>query len=139
MTYRLLVTGSRQGHQYVFRFLDEIVDRVGAPSLLIVGGDEDKDNRGEIKRSQRGVDLWAKRWAEARGIPYEIEYALWWTHPRAAGPLRNGRMVAKVEPGDHCAAFPRRSRKGTRDCYEQAIDAGLRVHVCAMPDEELTR
>lgn len=52
------------------------------------------------------------------------EEADWQTHGKAAGPIRNGAMLAKHAP-DGVVAFP--GHNGTADCVRQAEAAGIKV------------
>lgn len=77
-----------------------------------------------IHGAQRGADFLAGRWAKAHGIavdPYKAE----WTHlGRAAGPIRNRRMLEEGRP-DLVVAFPGGS--GTANMVRQARGAGVKV------------
>lgn len=73
-----------------------------------------------------GVDTFAKEWAATK--PEIIRYvcgADWEKHGRAAGPIRNKRML---EWGpDLVIAFP--GGAGTANMVKQAKEAGFAVHV----------
>lgn len=71
-----------------------------------------------------GADTIAAEWAQARGVVQVPYPALWETEGRAAGPIRNGRML-KSEMPDCVVVFP--GGKGTRDLVRQARMMGLRV------------
>lgn len=117
----LAITGTRHGRPDVEAQLDLYARVFGAPTLVVVCGD-----RNGQRRSHRGVDLQAYNHTRLRGWPGLAVYADWDAHGRAAGPLRNGRAVARAGAGAHLLAFPdERARSGTRDCFAQGVAAGL--------------
>lgn len=71
-----------------------------------------------------GADTLARDWAVARGIPDEAYPADWERHGRAAGPIRNKRMLEDGAP-DGVVAFP--GGRGTQNMTKQAAAAGLLV------------
>ena len=82
------------------------------PTLVITGG-------------ARGADTYADRVAEMLGIPRMIFPANWnGDGPRAAGPIRNQRMIDEGRP-DLVIAFPGGS--GTADMLRRARKAGIKV------------
>ncbi len=134
-SYRILVTGSRNctEDQAVFvaaKIQDEVVrDRLknGARPVVVVHG----------KCPYGGVDLAAHKWAEiGDGMEPEPHPADWGAHGRAAGPIRNGEMVA-TRP-DVCLAFPAKGSRGTWDCVRQAADAGIPIQVWPLPVDDST-
>jgi hypothetical protein len=79
-----------------------------------------------------GADLLAEAWARRRGVPVEPVPADWEEAERrgnrkAAGPIRNTRMikVAKEAGATVVVAFP--GGKGTSDCVQKALGAGLKL------------
>ena len=71
-----------------------------------------------------GADRFAGGWARLRGIE-EIPFpADWAAHGRAAGPIRNKRMLDEGRP-DLVVAFP--GGRGTANMVQQAMDPGLPV------------
>lgn len=87
-------------------------DRIGGkPSCVIEGGAD-------------GYDTVARLWAQGYGIPVETYKADWYTHGRAAGPIRNGEMLRDGKP-DLGLAFP--GGRGTANMMAQARNAGLEV------------
>lgn len=72
----------------------------------------------------RGADHEAGSWARARDIPEIVFRADWDKHGKAAGPLRNQRMLDEGKP-DIVIAFP--GGPGTADMVRRARDAGLPV------------
>lgn len=73
----------------------------------------------------RGADQLAGQIASHWGMREERHCADWTTHGKAAGPIRNARMVALG--ADVCLAFPKGESRGTRGCMRLAEKAGIRV------------
>jgi hypothetical protein len=71
-----------------------------------------------------GADTLAGQWAELRRVPVEAFPADWEKHGRAAGPIRNARMLAEGKP-DLVVAFP--GGQGTANMCKQARAAGVKV------------
>jgi predicted Rossmann-fold nucleotide-binding protein len=112
-----------------------------ATMILIVCGGRDYNNLAAVEHAlyvvhakkgitllveggARGADQLARAWAIKNGVPHKTEEADWRTHGRAAGPIRNGLMLAKYKP-DGVVAFPGGS--GTADMMAQARAAGVKV------------
>lgn len=108
----VLVCGGRDYHKRhkVFEELDKA--HALLPITLIIHGDA------------KGADLLADAWALSRGIPRRAYPADWNKNGRAAGPIRNQRMLAEGRP-DRVIAFP--GGKGTADMVGRALKAGLPV------------
>lgn len=111
---RVLVAGGRDYANYarVAVELDELVNRIGKPVTVIHGG-------------ARGADTLAGRWAQEHGYACEVYRADWEAHGKAAGPLRNQRMIDEGKP-NFMVAFP--GGRGTADMVRRAVAAGLKVH-----------
>lgn len=77
-----------------------------------------------------GADTLADTWARSKAIPVSRYYALWKTEGKAAGPLRNQRMLAEGKP-DLVVAFP--GGRGTQNMCEQAESAGVEVIRLILP------
>lgn len=77
-----------------------------------------------ISGAARGADQIGEMWAGERRIPVERFPADWIAYGRAAGPVRNQRMLDEGEP-DLVVAFPGGS--GTADMVKRARVAGVRV------------
>jgi YspA, cpYpsA-related SLOG family len=71
-----------------------------------------------------GADTLTGRWAELRRIPVEAFPPDWEKRSRAAGPIRNARMLAEGKP-DLEVAFP--GGHGTANMVKQARAAGVEV------------
>lgn len=113
---RIIVTG---GRDYNDRCMVEAVMRVYDPVEVWHGG-------------ASGADQLAAQWAETWLERIEEFKADWKAHGRAAGPMRNQRMIdAAVQLRDKfgvrfiVAAFP--GGRGTADCVKRARAAGLNV------------
>lgn len=76
-----------------------------------------------IHGNARGADRLAGKWAEDRGINVLSCPADWERHGRAAGCIRNRRMLR--EGPDLVVGFP--GGKGTRNMIEIATRAGIDV------------
>jgi hypothetical protein len=77
-----------------------------------------------IHGAASGADSFAQCWADSRKIvalPFKAE---WETKGKAAGPLRNQRMLDEGKP-DLVVAFP--GGRGTADMVRRARAAGIRV------------
>lgn len=72
----------------------------------------------------RGVDFLASRWAIANEIKTCIYPAQWSKLGKAAGPVRNQRMLDEEKP-DMVLAFP--GGIGTADMVDRAKKAGITV------------
>lgn len=76
-----------------------------------------------------GVDSYVKNTCVQYGIPHQVLVADW-SKGKKAGPLRNGEVIK----GAHLlialkADFGEGESKGTTDCIQQAMDAGIPVIV----------
>lgn len=77
-----------------------------------------------IHGGARGADSLAGEWAALVGIATDVFVADWKTHGRAAGPVRNQRMLEEGKP-DLVIAFP--GGRGTADMVRRAKSAGVKV------------
>ena len=78
---------------------------------------------GLITGGCSGADAFAEEWARNGNIPVEVYKADWYTYERAAGPIRNQRML-EAKP-DLVLAFP--GGRGTADMLRRAREAGVPV------------
>lgn len=101
---------SNRQRRHVYRTLDAFVVDNG-PITIIQGG-------------APGADTCAKHWATRNLVPVETVKADWKAHGRAAGPIRNQRMIDEFRP-DIVMAFP--GGRGTTDMVERAKAAGIKV------------
>ena len=74
----------------------------------------------------RGADALAQEWAENSGFDFILHPADWDKHGRAAGPIRNRQMA---QDGNMLIAFWDGKSRGTKNMIEEALKAGLEVHV----------
>lgn len=73
-----------------------------------------------------GADTLARLWAESRNVPHLPFPADWREHGRAAGPMRNQRMLDEGRP-EIVIGF--KGNRGTRDMLWRAQNAGLPVYL----------
>jgi hypothetical protein len=77
--------------------------------------------------TQKGADALADNWATANHIPVARFRPEWKKYGgRAAGPIRNARMLAEGKP-DLVIAFP--GGKGTKNMMDQTFQAGVKLLV----------
>lgn len=120
---RLLVCGSRTftDDRFLFRVLDGFLKeaRDTRDDIVIIAG------------GARGADHFAERWANFDQVPCEQYPADWDAHGKAAGPIRNQRMLDEGKP-DVVIAFvdkPLAESKGTADMVRRARAAGVPTYV----------
>lgn len=75
-----------------------------------------------------GADTLARWWARKRDVTNYTFSADWLKHGKAAGPLRNRRMLEEGKP-DMVIAFP--GGRGTANMVDQAMRAGVVVEHAA--------
>lgn len=116
---RVLVCGGRDfvNVPYLWRVLDEL-HKENVISLIIEGASDD------VTGPYKGADYWANEWAKSRGIGRQRVRAKWKEEGRAAGPIRNKRMLVDWTP-ELVIAFP--GGAGTDNMRRQAEKAGVRV------------
>ena len=83
-----------------------------------------------IHGGAKGADALAAEWADLFAVQAECFPADWDQHGRAAGPLRNARMIAEGRP-DLVLAFP--GGRGTADMVRKAKAAGIEVREVPSP------
>jgi YspA, cpYpsA-related SLOG family len=79
---RWLIAGSRSwdAKRAMFATLDHMVESHGKPDEVIHGG-------------AKGADTFAGEWAKARNIPVTVYLADWSQYGKAAGIIRNNKML----------------------------------------------
>ena len=88
-----------------------------------------------IEGGATGADYLARMFGQSKGIPvesYPVTKAEWDTYGRAAGPMRNARMLKEGRP-DIVIAFP--GERGTRDMMKQARLARVLTYDMSKPIE----
>ncbi|MEQ8823814.1 MAG: DUF2493 domain-containing protein [Filomicrobium sp.] len=110
---RVAVCGGRDfnDREAIWRGLDSVNDSEGRITELAHGG-------------CRGVDQIAAAWGETEQIQVRLFAADWRKDGRAAGPIRNQRMLDSFRP-DVVIAFP--GGRGTADMMRRARAAGVRI------------
>lgn len=124
---RIIVCGGRgfDDREAMYRDLDAFRAEHGI-SFLIEGGQVSRDTATLRKW---GADFWAKCWRETRGVPGISVRPDWILHGRAAGPIRNQRMIDEQRP-DALLCAP--GGRGTADMRRRALKANLPVfEICA--------
>lgn len=104
---RVLVTGGRS-YSNRNRVAEEL--RKLEPTEVICGG-------------APGADFLAHSWALRADVKRTAVFANWRKHGKAAGPMRNQKMV-DMKP-DVVLAFP--GGRGTADCVRRARAAGIPI------------
>lgn len=115
MTYRVLVTGSRDwtDREVIHLALNFLFSKHGL-DIVLVHGD-----------CPTGADAIANEWATRRGLLVERHPADWPAHGSAAGPVRNKAMVQLG--ADICLAFIKDKSRGASHCLGLAEKAGMDV------------
>lgn len=113
MAERVLVCGGRDfnDRDFVWNSLCEL-DASHGPFQVVIHG------------CATGADQEAMGWAQCLGRKHTPFRADWRTHGKAAGPLRNQRMLDEGKPA-LVIAFP--GGRGTADMVRRAKSAGLPV------------
>ena len=90
--------------------MGDLVRLKGMPRLIIEGG-------------APGTDRMAGEWAERHALDLYVEKAHWETHGKAAGPIRNAKMLGH---NPHLVvAFP--GGRGAADMVRRSREAGVDV------------
>lgn len=110
MSVRVLFTGSRNWQS--ISPIKAVIDSLPPDAVVIHGA------------CRTGADAIVDRLAKARGLKVDPYPADWTTHGKAAGPIRNRRMVAESKPTE-AHAYPMFDSKGTWDCVNALKDAGV--------------
>lgn len=107
---RIVVTGGRGYQDY---------DRVRAALLALAEDPPEIAHGGAL-----GADSLADEVAGAYGWPVTVYRADWRLDGKAAGPIRNRRMLEEFKP-DIVLAFP--GGRGTASCVAIALELGITV------------
>ena len=118
--FRVLVCGARDWDDggMVRRELALLLGSHRAESVVVIEGEA------------RGADTWARQAAVSLGMQVLSFPADWERHHRAAGPIRNQKMLVEGRP-DAVWAFhdDLESSKGTKDMVARAAKVGVPVTV----------
>lgn len=114
---RILITGSRYwgDARTINGAILEHIEGLDPREVTVVHG------------SAPGADSLAAYAAECYVTNVEAYPADWRTHGKAAGPIRNQKMVDLG--ADVCLAFPEAGSRGTWDCVKRAKAAGIPVRI----------
>lgn len=116
MGLRVLVCGSRdwKNREAIERELDKLEEKI---EIVIHG-------------SCRGADLMAEVWAKKKELPYLGIPARWKTQHKAAGPIRNAKMLRDGKP-NLVLAFHEdiENSAGTANMVAKAKKAGIEVRI----------
>ena len=125
MATRVIVCGCRDFDNKAFCFsqLDEILSGYTDPE--IVSGHAD------------GADHFGEEYAKAHGLKLSIFPAEWSRYGRAAGPIRNRKMLEYAsEETPLIIAFWNGKSRGTKNMIMQANKAGAEVHIVNIQHHE---
>ncbi len=120
MTIRVLVCGGRDfnDRDYIWDTLCRLDSEHGPFGVIIHGCATGADSESEI-------------WADAMSLKACGFRAEWDKHGKAAGPIRNKRMLKEGRP-DLVVAFP--GGRGTANMVRQAKASGVRVIEIVRPE-----
>ena len=121
---RLLVTGSRYYKDYA-----RLSSELNALSDCLP---EDVSLR-VIHGGAHGADSLSQRWADEHHVPADVYMAEWDEHGKAAGPIRNQRMLDEGKP-DIVIGFPLPGSRGTK--HMMTIASQANVPVIAVPHDD---
>lgn len=115
---RLLVTGGRYFNDVprLWRYLDSLED----VQMVVEGASDD------VTGPHVGTDYWANQWARARGIYHERYHAEWEMLGKAAGPIRNKKMIIN-SAANLVVAAP--GNAGTKGMIAIAKERGVEVRM----------
>jgi len=109
---KIVVTGGRNydHRDNIYLTLDKI-----KPTSVYVGD------------CKTGVDKLIEDYCLENNISYKVYEANWTLYKKAAGPIRNKKMVkeAKDNGFSHCVVFP--GGRGTENCKTEAKTVGLDI------------
>lgn len=114
---RILITGSRTWSK--FGVIEDAILGVAA------GSSQQYKNVTIVHGDAPGADTLADMVARKWGMKIEAHPAEWDRLSKAAGPIRNQKMVDLG--ANICLAFPEPQSRGTRDCMRRASAAGILV------------
>lgn len=111
---RVLFSGSRKftDDLVVIPMLERLSKRAGGANRVTV-----------VHGGASGLDSLVGVLAHHFGMRIEVHHADWQKHGKAAGPIRNREMVRLG--ADLLVAYPLPGGRGTLDCINQAVKAGI--------------
>lgn len=126
---RVIVTGSRtwSDAQVIRLALNEVLEDFPRPWVLVHGGNGMRRAGGYYGDQPLGADAISDSIWRTWGRPVEVYWARWDELGRAAGPIRNRRMVN--DGADLCLAFPLGESRGTYSTIALAEAADIPVRV----------
>jgi predicted polyphosphate/ATP-dependent NAD kinase len=92
--------------------LERLAQRAGGSERVVV-----------VHGGAAGLDSMAGVLARHMGMSVEVHYAEWQKHGRSAGVIRNQEMVNRG--ADLIVAYPLPGGRGTQDCIERGVKAGI--------------
>lgn len=120
---RVLVCGGRNYSDKCY--LWSVLDGLGPPEVSAI-----------ISGAAKGADALAAEWAKRFGFPLYEFPADWKAHGKAAGPIRNQRMIDDGKP-DLVVAFA--GGRGTADMTRRAEISGIPIRRIPPPNPHLRR
>jgi len=113
---RVLICGDRHWDDYC-AIEYEVFTRLEPGDVIIQGGAKGADRIAWLVGDRYGLEV----------LLFAAEWAL---YGRAAGPIRNQRMLDEGEPDEVWAFHPDLPQsKGTKDMVKRALKAGLPVYL----------
>jgi hypothetical protein len=111
---RVLFSGSRKftDDGAVIAVLERLAKRAGGAEHVVV-----------VHGGASGLDSIAGVLARHMGMAVEVHHADWQKQGKAAGPIRNQVMVD--HGADLLVAYPLPGGRGTQDCIERGVEAGI--------------
>lgn len=111
---RVLFSGSRKftDDKAVILMLEGLAKRAGGAERVVV-----------VHGGASGLDSIAGVIARHMGMKVEVHPAHWQKHGRSAGVIRNQEMVNRG--ANLLVAYPLPGGRGTQDCIERGVKAGI--------------
>lgn len=122
MNYKVVISGDRKASEFFHgKFIRDYIFKLPINCTILHGG-------------CKGVDILAHKYARERGMNVEIYHAEWDKYGKAAGPIRNKKMLDQ-NPHLVLAFHPDLNRsKGTMHMINIAKEKGVAVDYIKLPD-----